>query len=84
MATQTIFQAGNSPVVSIPKDLFKKLNLKIGQTVTVSKLKDSNDLIIHTSPQTEDKKTPVTKEFREWMNKFVDDEKELLVELSHR
>ena len=44
MQIQTVFKAGNSNVVAIPKDLSKELGFKSGQKVVVEKT-DSEDLL---------------------------------------
>lgn len=86
MQTQQIFQAGNSSVVAIPKHLLKDLNFKNGQKVELDKTSDGNALIIRKAvkPAGRLKKSPVTAEFRKWMDSFMKENKEILDELAVR
>jgi putative addiction module antidote len=81
MAIQSIFQAGNSNVVAIPKDLFEEMHLKTGEKVRVEKLGD--DAIVVTKVA---KKKSVKKqaEFQKWLDQFITEDKELLGELADR
>lgn len=86
MQTQQIFQAGNSSVVAIPKHLLKDLNFKSGQKVVVDKTSDGNALIIRKAekPAGRFKKSPVTAEFKKWLDIFMKENKEILDELAVR
>lgn len=81
MAIQSIFQAGNSSVVAIPTDLVKEMNLTVGQKVTVEKVSNTA-ILIKTSIQK--KSSSRDKEFKKWLDQFIDEDKELLVELADR
>jgi antitoxin component of MazEF toxin-antitoxin module len=80
MAVQSIFQAGNSSVVSIPTELVKEMSLTVGQKVSIEKVSDSA-ILIKTNPN---KSKTRDKEFELWLKRFVEEDKELLIELSNR
>lgn len=83
MYTQKIFQAGNSSVVAIPKELLKKLNLKSGQSVIIKSDQDDSRLIIEASvPSQPIEKSASEKEFHEWLDVFMDENSEILDELA--
>lgn len=83
MDTQTIFQAGNSTVVSIPKSLVKELGIKTGQKVHVSRIADTDKIVI--TPHTKKKYVKATQaEFKKWLDSFLKEDGTLLDELAHR
>lgn len=88
MQTQTIFQAGNSSVVALPKDLMKDLKFKKGQKVTVSKLQDEEAIVIKKliakGAKTKDLriKPSLTPEFKQWLDQFVVEYKDVLQDLA--
>ncbi|MDO8487846.1 MAG: AbrB/MazE/SpoVT family DNA-binding domain-containing protein [bacterium] len=83
MNTQTIFQAGNSRVVSIPKSLLEELNFKLGQKVNVTKLDDESIVIkkVKTTPLSSAK---TTSEFKKWLSDVLEEDAEVLDELAVR
>lgn len=87
MNTQTVFQVGNSHVVSIPKHLMKDLSLKSGQKVIVEKVGE-NELIIRRQPskRSQSKKTSILsdREFKTWLTQFLERDGEILDELATR
>jgi antitoxin component of MazEF toxin-antitoxin module len=83
MYTQKIFQAGNSSVVAIPKELLKKLDLKPGQSIVIKADPDAARLIIETSvPGQSVDKSASTKEFHDWLDIFMEENSEILDELA--
>lgn len=87
MQTQIIFQAGNSAVVAIPKDLMKDLKFSKGQKVEISKASDGESILIKKAGKTvsSSKKLPkVTAEFQKWMDTFMKENGEILDELAIR
>lgn len=85
MAVQTVFKAGNSNVVAIPKDIFEEMQFKTGQKVTIEKSKQENTLIIRKIKKTNKiRAKPLSKEFKSWLNKVLDEDKEILDELAVR
>ena len=46
MQTQTIFKAGNSEVIAIPKEIRKQMNLKKGSKVVLEVAADGKTLIV--------------------------------------
>lgn len=87
---QKIIKVGNSAGVTIPKEYFTELRLKIGQPVLVDF--DSNERIIKINPKPKigkksDKRLSsmsLTPEFIAWANKFIADNKELFKELARQ
>ena len=86
MQTQTIFQAGNSEVVAIPKHLMKELNLKKGQKVIVDRTPGGEAIVIKKTNKTisTTKKSATSKEFKKWLNTFMKENGEILDELAVR
>lgn len=83
MYTQKIFQAGNSSVVAIPKELLKKLDLKSGQSVVIKADPDAVRLIIETSVPTQPVNKPASaKEFQDWLDIFMKENSDILDELA--
>lgn len=88
MQTQTVFQAGNSSVVAIPKHLMKDLKIKPGQKVFVEKSSDGETIMIKKAVgkkiQAEGAvgKTTLTPEFKEWLDNFMIEYKPILKKLA--
>ena len=82
MNTQTIFQAGNSQVVSIPPALLAELNLKIGQKVTVDKIDDQSMVI--KKVQMQKTKTFSQKAFKNWLDAVLVEDADTLKNLAER
>ncbi len=77
MQIQTVFRAGNSNVVALPKDL----EFKFGDKVTINKL---NDGLLIEKVKKEKSKKAVTKEFQKWLKNVLKEDKEILDELAVR
>lgn len=85
MLVQKIFGAGNSDVVAIPKGLMKELGLKRGQRVALDKILDGSALVIKKVEKADNKsKSELTKEFKKWLKEVLEEDKEILDELSLR
>lgn len=87
MLAQKIFGAGNSDVVSLPKDLVKELGFKRGDKVIVSRLMEEDAIVIRKHKKTTKKskeKTAVSAEFKKWLKDVLKEDKEILDELSLR
>ena len=86
MQTQTIFQAGNSDVIVIPKHLMKELNLKKGQKVIVDRTPDGEAIVIKKTNKTIStaKKSATSAEFKKWLDTFMKENGEILDELAVR
>lgn len=82
--TQTITQIGNSDGVTIPAHLMTELHIKRGQKVIVDRLADTDNLVIITKPQKKTSKSALSKEFHDWLESFLEEDKEILDELAHR
>lgn len=88
MSTQTIFQAGNSSVVAIPKNLMKELKLKKGQKVTVDKSEQGDVIMIRKNnskrmeKDTQKVNTAITPEFKNWLDKFIVEYKDIMADLA--
>ncbi|KKU04238.1 MAG: hypothetical protein UX88_C0002G0019 [Candidatus Woesebacteria bacterium GW2011_GWC2_47_16] len=82
MQIQTVFRAGNSSVVAIPKDLAKELKIKVGQRVIVEKTQDDTLQIRKAIKRSQ--KTPQQSEFKRWWKTFLKDNSEILDELAVR
>lgn len=83
MDTQTVFQAGNSYVVSIPKHLVKEMGIKTGQKVIVEKVPDMDAFLVTTKSVKHAPKSVQT-EFKRWLATFLKEDAELLDELAAR
>jgi len=87
MQTQTIFKAGNSLVVAIPKHIAHNLDLTVGKTVTVDTTAEGDVVLVKPVSK---KLTPSKsqkardREFQEWLDGMLKEDKELLDELAHR
>ena len=83
MQTQTIFKAGNSNVVAIPKHLMKELGLKKGEKVVVEKEKNKNSIII--KKVSGGKAEKIAKgDFKKWLDVFLQENGDILDELATR
>lgn len=69
--TLTVFRAGNSEVVAIPRPLLKELGIKNGDKVELEKSPDNTAIVIkkQTSPIGETKKSD--QEFAKWWQMFL-------------
>ena len=86
MNIQTVFRAGNSNVVAIPKNLTDELNIKSGQKVIVEKDSSKEAIIIrkHSKTTRKSAKSAVNAEFKKWLNEVLDEDAEILDELATR
>lgn len=85
MQIQTVFKAGNSNVVAIPRDLSEALQIKPGQKVKVEKSNQDDSIIIKKISNSKTAKEKlITKEFKTWLDKVLEEDKEILDELATR
>ena len=83
MYTQKIFQAGNSAVVAIPKDLLRKLNLKPGNLVTIKASPDDSQIVVEKPTAIKPpQKSASEKEFKNWLAQTLEEDSEILDELA--
>jgi len=80
MPYQSIFKAGNSNVVTIPTELMKELNLKIGEKVVVEKSPVGQGFLVKKAPS----KRPYQDEMLQWFKIFVKENGAILDELAVR
>lgn len=81
---QSIFQVGNSHVVSIPSRLMQEIGMKKGQRVMVDRIPDTDALIVRPVVKKQAKTSIEEKEFQEWLDSFLKEDGKLLDELAHR
>lgn len=86
MAIQKIFQAGNSHVVAIPKDLAREVGLQIGHKVVMEKTPNGRGVIIMHADEVvkAPSKTKSGAEFQLWLSQFMEENGEILDELANR
>jgi AbrB family looped-hinge helix DNA binding protein len=86
MRTQSVFKAGNSNVVAIPKHLSDELGIKPGQRVVVVKVPNEEAIIIRKEVKVKEKEERgvVSKEFKRWLARVIKEDKETLDELAVR
>jgi len=85
MQIQTVFKAGNSNVVAIPKDISEEVGIKKGSKVIVEKTPDNR--IVVSKAETKKKKLAkdkISHEFKKWLDKVIREDKEILDELAIR
>ncbi|MDP2671283.1 MAG: hypothetical protein Q8P13_02360 [bacterium] len=68
---QKIIKVGNSAAVTIPKNILEEKNLKIGD-------------LAEFDIQSISKKTKVTPEFVEWVDKYIENNRPALEELANK
>lgn len=78
MQTQTIFRAGNSQVIAIPKNFGKQ-----GEKVVVETTSNGEVLVVRKESFVSSKKTS-KKEFNKWLGVFMKENGEILDELALR
>lgn len=82
---QTVFQAGNSSVVAIPRQLLQEMGLSVGQKVTVDKVDDETIVVKKATEKPVRKTDPRTsREFQKWLRVFTKENAEILDELAER
>ena len=84
MYTQKIFQAGNSLVVTVPKEIVRQLNLKPGNRVVVGPLEGNRFHIEKPTSAKPAKKSASEKEFKSWLAQTLEEDSEILDELAKR
>lgn len=85
MPTQTVFKAGNSNVVAIPKDLSRELKITPGQKVIVAKIPEEEAIVIKKVTKTKKtKESAINREFKSWLEKTLKEDEEILDELAVR
>lgn len=77
---QTIFQAGNSDVVALPKEL----GFKRGEKVVVEKGSDNGVVTIKKVSLKKSKGTVSDVEFKKWLADVLEEDAEILDELANR
>ena len=82
MQIQTIFKAGNSDVVSIPRDLTDEYGYNQGLMVQVVPTGYGDDLIIKKVKKINKSKSKITTEFKSWLKSTLDEDGEILDELA--
>lgn len=82
MPIQTVFRAGNSNVVAIPKSFSKDWDIKPGEKVIIEE-KNSDELVIRKTSKANKKLQP-DKEFKKWWDEFIKENSEVLDELALR
>lgn len=80
MQLQTIFKAGNSHVVTIPKELIDELNLKVGEKVTVEKAPLGDGVVIK-KPKNDNR---FAADLNAWFKIFIKENGKILDELAVR
>lgn len=81
MQIQTVFKAGNSNVVAIPRDLSEALQIKPGQKVVLEESGNGNILI---KKLTKDKQSSADEKFKKWWKVFLKENAGILDELAVR
>ena len=85
MQVQTVFKAGNSNVVAIPKSLGNDIGITSGKKVIVDRIEDK--IIIQEVSKTKTKKTSSSiadKGFKKWLKEALKEDAEILDELANR
>ena len=83
MYTQKIFQAGNSAVVAIPKELLRKHNLKAGNFITIKSSPDDSQIVVEKPTLVKPaQKSASEKEFKSWLTQTLKEDSEILDELA--
>lgn len=77
MRTQKVFQAGNSNVVAIPKDLCREIGFSPGERVVVARIPQQESVVIK-------KASSADKEFRAWLQSVLQGDAAILDELAVR
>lgn len=81
MITQKLFKNGNSIVVSIPKEILKKYNLRDGSQVVLEEKKNG---VLFARQEGLDSVPDINTEFHEWLAKFNKKYAQALEELSKK
>lgn len=83
MQIQTVFRAGNSNVVAIPKSLGDKFGINHGRKVTIDEIPDVGIVIKRVvSGPSATKSDKVGNEFQKWLKGAMKEDAEILDELA--
>lgn len=83
MQLQTVFKAGNSDVVAIPKYIESYFGIKAGQKVLVDKSPDGEGILIKkANGDLKPASAKVWTEFKKWLGMAMEEDKEVLDELA--
>lgn len=80
MQIQTVFRAGNSNVVAIPKEFVDNYGYEPGLQVMVNTYYEGDALIIKKVNKIKPKKitSKVSQEFKKWLNNTLEEDSEIL------
>lgn len=84
MFEQKLYKNGSSVVVTVPKQLLKKHNLRDGSVVIVDSNNGEIVLKAKANKKTRVASSRLTPEFKEWLDEIKRDEKDLIKELAKR
>lgn len=84
MQIQSVYKAGNSMVVTIPRHLAKELGFHPGQKVVVEKASSGAGLVISKVVKSGVKRARVDVGFKQWLEVFLEENAEILDELALR
>jgi len=86
MQIQKVFQAGNSQVVAIPKDMAREMGFSVGRKVIMEKTPDGRGVVIKRADESLRKppKTKADAQFQSWLTQFMEENGEILDELALR
>ncbi len=82
MAIQTVFKAGNSNVVAVPRNLSEKSHIKSGDRVNVTE--EEGGIMIKKIETKKKVMTKADKDFQKWLDVFMEENGEILDELAIR
>ena len=82
MQIQTVFRAGNSDVVVIPKSLGRELGIKNGQKVVIEK--EGDRVVIEKLSKKTSRIDTQGKDFKRWWTEFLKENAKILDELAVR
>ncbi len=84
MQIQSLFKAGNSTVVSIPKPLAKELGFHPGERVVVDRIPGARAFVVSKFVKAEKKTSAVEAEFQDWLRTVLKEDAGILDELALR
>jgi len=84
MQIQTVFKAGNSSVVAIPKEFVEEYGYQPGLRVKVVPVGEGNSLLVEKISKPKVKKTSekVSQEFNKWLEGALKEDAQILDELA--
>lgn len=83
MLIQKLYKSGNSVVMSIPKQILSELKLKEGSEVAVEINPEEVGFAVK-KKVLEDNSSPLTPEFKKWLDEISTKHKKLIQELAKR